>query len=306
MALLENTNAIFIPFGYVVGRGGARHGARCTGQGNFEAMGAPTLTDEEGWRSYPPNSKFEPSASDVIGLNGQKRYEFMIMAREDRTATPALNFSYFDPVQEKYVKISTKPLPVEAKGGSPAAAAQPSTPQATPQPAPSAAVATPTPEPQREKLLSDTFVPADFTPLVENKTFLLLNGVAALLWLLALSLCLFRSLSGSQMARQSAVRREARQALRRLDDHSLEASSFYPLAAQFIRSRLNAAEAFLTAQEQIESAALPPETKAVLLEILERDEELQYSTHASRAALDASDRQRFVANLKAFDHALSR
>lgn len=277
--------------------------ATITGQGNFEAMGAPSLTDEAGWRSYPPNAKFQPTASDVIGLNGEKRYEFMIVAREDRNATPGIDFSYFDPKQEKYVKISTKPLPVEAKGGAPAAASPTAdTSVATPQPTPSAAAATPTPEPQREKLLADTFTPADFTPLVENKTFLILNGLAAVLWVAALIFCLIRSLSGSQMARQSASRRESRQTLKKLDDQ--DAATFFPLAAQFIRKRLNSAEAFTATQELIEMAAVPPETKAVLLEILERDEELKYSTHASRTPLDADDRRRFVENLRTFDHAL--
>ena len=55
-----------------------------SGRGNFDAMGSPVLLEADGWRTYPPGEKFEASPSDPIGFNGEKRFEYMLVAREDR------------------------------------------------------------------------------------------------------------------------------------------------------------------------------------------------------------------------------
>ena len=44
-----------------------------------------------------PGEKFEASQSDPIGFNGEKRFEYMIVAREDRSKTPAAELTFFDP-----------------------------------------------------------------------------------------------------------------------------------------------------------------------------------------------------------------
>ncbi|MEI8312032.1 MAG: BatD family protein, partial [Verrucomicrobiota bacterium] len=71
-----------------------------SGQGNFEGMGAPALTGDEGWRSYPPSDKFQ--STDSIGFTGEKTFEFALIARQDQTRTPGARFSYFDPSTGKY------------------------------------------------------------------------------------------------------------------------------------------------------------------------------------------------------------
>jgi hypothetical protein len=96
------------------------------GKGNFKGMGAPVLTDDEGWRSYPPTDKFD--GTDELSYSGVKSFDFTLIAQEPKKASPGAEFSYFDPTTAKYVTLNTKPLPLQA---SPGAASNPaSTPDA--------------------------------------------------------------------------------------------------------------------------------------------------------------------------------
>jgi hypothetical protein len=88
-----------------------------SGQGNFDAMGAPSLAGDEGWRSYPPAEKFQ--SSDAINFLGEKSYEFLLVARTDQQQTPGVKFSYFDPDTGKYETLTHNPLPVQARAGQP-------------------------------------------------------------------------------------------------------------------------------------------------------------------------------------------
>ena len=82
------------------------------GKGNFRAMGPPILTDSDGWRTYPPADKID--SSDALSLEGVKSFDFTLIAQEKKTNSPGSEFSYFDPTTEKYVTLSTKPLPLKA------------------------------------------------------------------------------------------------------------------------------------------------------------------------------------------------
>ncbi len=82
------------------------------GKGNFRAMGAPVLTDADGWRTYPPADKFD--STDALSYEGVKSFDFTLIAQEKKTNSPGSEFSYFDPVAEKYVTLSTKPMPLSA------------------------------------------------------------------------------------------------------------------------------------------------------------------------------------------------
>jgi len=97
------------------------------GKGNFKGMGAPVLTDDEGWRSYPPTDKFD--GTDELSYSGVKSFDFTLIAQEAKKASPGAEFSYFDPTTAKYVTLNTKPLPLQA---SPGAASNPAaTPDTT-------------------------------------------------------------------------------------------------------------------------------------------------------------------------------
>ncbi|MGA7882475.1 MAG: BatD family protein, partial [Terrimicrobiaceae bacterium] len=141
-----------------------------SGRGNFDAMAPPVLLDAEGWRSYPPGEKFEASPSDPVGFNGEKRFEFMIVAREDRSKTPVARLSFFDPSLEKYVTIKSTAIEVTAKGTADPTAVAATTPAAQPTPAASPAAI------QQESLLASDFSPVSFTPFAHGRSFLVANG----------------------------------------------------------------------------------------------------------------------------------
>ena len=106
------------------------------GKGNFKGMGAPVLTDVEGWRSYPPADKFE--GSDELSYAGVKSFDFTLIAQQQKHTSPGSEFSYFDPVTAKYETLSTKPLAIDASPAVSANSQSPSTPTSlsTPQKSP--------------------------------------------------------------------------------------------------------------------------------------------------------------------------
>jgi hypothetical protein len=85
------------------------------GKGNFKGMGAPVLTEDEGWRSYPPTDKFD--SSDELSYSGVKSFDFTLIAQVPKISSPGAEFSYFDPTTAKYVTLTTKPLALQASPG---------------------------------------------------------------------------------------------------------------------------------------------------------------------------------------------
>ena len=195
-----------------------------TGQGNFDAMGAPELTDDEGWRSYPPTDKFEPA--DAIHFTGTKTFEFVLIAKQDRIKTPGLKFSYLDPATGKYETLTQAPFDVEAKAG-----------EAKPEASPVGNV-TPSPTPKPESRASRSVVhlggDSSWTPLFKQPFFLLLNLAVATVWGLALVYVLVKKLLRSAwMCRRSEAGR-----LKRLiaDLEACEDGRFYDQAADCLAS----------------------------------------------------------------------
>ncbi len=91
-----------------------------SGKGDFDRVNAPVLTDNAGWRTYPPNSDFTPA--DVLGINGTKTFQLLAIPDDTKEQLPALEFSYFDPSEESYKIIRSEPVPIKVSG-SPSASA---------------------------------------------------------------------------------------------------------------------------------------------------------------------------------------
>ena len=272
-----------------------------SGRGNFGALGAPTLMDSENWKSYPPSEKFEPSSRDPIGFNGQKTFDFMIVARADTTLTPSPEFSFFDPAVEKYVTLKADPIAVVAKGGTAAApAAAVAATTTTPSPTPDEQ---PTPPPASTDLLASNFRPASFDPFVLKTGFLIVNSVAAVGWLAFLLFGLGRVAANSAFAQKSARRREARRLLQQTDDLSATPEQFYQGAEAFVRTRLAPEGSNLDSRDLLARSSVPEETKEKVAAILDRADEGRYST-GSVAHLGADERQAIIKQLKTFDEQL--
>ncbi|MDP9292767.1 MAG: BatD family protein [Verrucomicrobiota bacterium] len=84
-----------------------------SGRGNFDRVNGPQLTDESGWRTYPPSAKF--IADDDVGISGKKSFEMAVIPNEQKTTLPELQFTYFDPLQEKYVTKRTAKTAIEVE-----------------------------------------------------------------------------------------------------------------------------------------------------------------------------------------------
>ena len=237
-----------------------------SGRGNFDAMGAPVLLDAEGWRTYPPGEKFEASQSDPIGFNGEKRFEYMIVAREDRSKTPIAELSFFDPAIEKYVTVRSNAVAVTAKGGkvdpSPVAAAT-STPQPQIAPSPAAPV-------EVEDQLASDYTPASFSSFAYNRSFLIVNGALAATWSAALLIGLGRIAATSSFAKESAFRRNKRALLRKMEDPQCGPEQFFRNAEQFLQACLSNNGTRSDLGELLERSKVGDQSKAAVRTILSR------------------------------------
>jgi len=273
------------------------------GRGNFAAIGAPTLMDSENWKAYPPSERFDPSPKDPIGYNGQKTFDYMIVARADSTLTPSPEFSFFDPAVEKYVTLKATPVPVVARGSSTAAQGTAVAATATsPTPAPTSQPAATPPPASTDQLASD-FRPASFEPMIFSKDFLITNGIIATAWLAFVLFGLGRAAARSSTAQRAARRREARRLLQKTDDLSVTPEQFYQGAETFIRARLAPEGSNLATRELVAQSTVPSETKAEIDAILDRADEGRYST-GSVAHLGPEQRQAIIKQLKSFDEQL--
>jgi len=108
------------------------YAAALEGRGNFDLVSAPALVSTDGWRTYPATGKF--ASTDEMGVSGTKTFEMAIIPEKKSDALPGLQFVYFDPAQEKFITLTSDPVPVQIEGPPalppPLASATPSVPSA--------------------------------------------------------------------------------------------------------------------------------------------------------------------------------
>ncbi len=268
--------------------------AKIAGRGNFDGMSAPTLTNDEGWRSYPPTDQFQ--ANDAINFTGEKKFDFALVAREDQSATPGIRFSYFDPSSGKYETLVQAPLPVTAKAGSSAAGAP------APGPAPSQPQAGTTPPPVNPAATPDIAIMAggssSWQSLFFRKEFLIANACLALAWLALVIGFSLRNFSHSASGQRLARRRQARSAL--ADLRSASPETFYAEVSRFLALRLNVPEDSVT--EKITMSDLPDPVRAGVLALLEKHAEAKFAAGAA-VPPSADERQEALAQLQQLDAA---
>lgn len=246
-----------------------------SGQGNFEAMGAPELTGAENWRTYPPSENFR--ASDAVNFSGEKVYEFMLVARTDQSQTPSVTFSYFDPDTGKYETLTQSPLPVEARAGD-----SKETAAATESRSVKSEAESPT--------SSATSIPAStkpegassWIPFILNPAFLIGNAILAAIWLLGLIFVTLRFISRSEGGLRRQKSRKTKSRLAALQD--CPDNEFYTRAAECLRLQLDIEDQPLEADAELEALDLDEDTKNVLRELLSRDAECKYSFGTAKAA----------------------
>ena len=243
------------------------------GKGNFKAMGAPILTEADGWRSYPPTDKFE--GSDELSYAGVKSFDFTLIAQQEKHASPGSEFSYFDPVTSKYETLSTKPIPLKASPASNGAAPLPVIPSSTP-PQGKGPSDTKGPGVTNTSGLLDSMTLRCWKTPVQRPEFLI---VSALLLLAAgalagaLHFLRLRKQGGSPAARR---RRRLAELWTSLHEESRDAAGTYDAALEY-------AELFPSS----------PERDAVLAELTARRDVLKYGVGRS-IALGKLEREKLM------------
>jgi len=88
---------------------------KISGKGNFDRLSIPVMESGADWKTYPANSRFEPT--DALGTSGRKIAEQAVVPQNAKVAAvPARPFSFFDPDQRRYVELSTQPIALTIEG----------------------------------------------------------------------------------------------------------------------------------------------------------------------------------------------
>lgn len=81
-----------------------------SGNGNFDTVGMPEITDTTGWKTYPATDSFV----EKTPLSGTKTFERALIPTDPGIkAIPPIEFSYFDPDAEEYVTLNSDPIALD-------------------------------------------------------------------------------------------------------------------------------------------------------------------------------------------------
>lgn len=275
-----------------------------SGRGNFDAMGAPALTDQDGWRAYPPKEDFQ--AADAIGYEGKKTFESLLIAQKTLDHTPGVEFAYFDPNEAGYKTLTVEPIPVAAEGSVAAA----------PTPTPAANVASASPPPAADRPLATPGAAdispmrvvhwdASFAPAWDNRGFFAIQCVGGLAFLAWLAVGMVRRIRQSEGSRRVVEAREMRKLLTRLGSMEGDAGEFYGGAADWLRRLANKGAAaddvdHLTLEDVLTSRSLDEETAEDVRRIFHRYEESRYGGGWADRPTTVDEREKTLATLRAY------
>lgn len=95
-----------------------------TGEGNLSGVSAPDVPAESpDWQIFKPTTDLDAPNDEAAPLLATKTFTFTLIPKKTGVrATPALPFSYFDPVAAKFVDVSVPPQAVKVKAGTEAPA----------------------------------------------------------------------------------------------------------------------------------------------------------------------------------------
>ncbi len=99
-----------------------------SGSGNFDRINGPIILETADWRSYEPESNFQPRAAGNT-LLGTKRFDYILVPKQAGTLEiPEIRFAHFEPETERYTQLSSPTIEIEVSpSGRPAAPSGPST-----------------------------------------------------------------------------------------------------------------------------------------------------------------------------------
>ena len=259
------------------------------GSGALDNTPVPEPASWNGFKTHPATSEIE--YTDLRHLSSRKQFKRMIIPTDSKlTHVPALQFSYFDPVTEQYVTLTTPPTPVEITASTP-------------------------PNPRGDPPALDGLAPTDDTlaiqtirhapgrlaqlqpPLITRTWFLAIPGVSLLAFLVAFG---WRQRVEYYEAHPEAVRRHhvrhlTRNTLRQLqsDASRKNAAEFYEGVQLILREQIGLATdqpaAGLTANSMLTAPLnLPKEAQTALTRLLEQEEVTRFSGAIATPNVDAA------------------
>lgn len=255
-----------------------------SGQGNFARILAPQVTGDEGWRVYPGSDQFTPT--DSVGFGGKKVFTLTVMPLEETRESPSAEFSYFDPVEGKYVTLRTQRDPVAIEGGkAPTGGAARTVAAASPTPGADAQDSEPKegdekPAESRELQLLAEWKAGTFVPLVARREFLAAQAAAAVGFFCFLAYLLLGVYQASEGSRAAKSRKRMRHLWQTLESGGTENVEFYEAARKLLIEEAGIAGkgcAVGVEYEWLEEPGLSVELRAGLREILERADQLKYA-----------------------------
>ncbi len=257
-----------------------------TGEGNLAGVSAPELPDNADWQTYKPTTDLAAANDEDAPLLATKTFTYtLVPKRAGVRATPAIPFSYFDPVKAQFIDVTIPPQPMKV------------TASTVPEPP---AVATEKPKEEEEAKGPKRIEPA-LTGLAESSGLWTHSLRPALWsrWFLALQLTPIVFLAALWARRKSREHHAANpQIMRR---RKARAAARLALGEARNAARLGDSTAFLTASTRaIREAAAPLDTAQAgsltqeeVLHILRDDER---ASQTARAIFDHAEAHRYGAN----------
>jgi len=264
--------------------------ALIAGRGNFDRVTGPVFEDERGWHKYPPSSDF--NQDDDVGISGTKTFETVISPNERKDKIPPLLFTYFDPQKEQYVTVKSEPIPVQVKGGAPAAAPAATAPVAA---APAASpAAAPSASPKQQDILHQltqlTAAPQSFQPAYTQRSFWLAQVVPLLALLIYFVWKMRQAHLGNREARRrEALLHEARELQKSLRRDDASPQEYFSRASRAVQLKTALAKNVDPNTVDAEVAAsvfrADEKTRLRLQQLFETSDEVRYSGGGGNGAM---------------------
>ncbi|PID41302.1 MAG: hypothetical protein CR981_03755 [Proteobacteria bacterium] len=84
-----------------------------SGEGNFEQVTVPIISESSGLKTYTPHADFSPGETPHTGT---KNFEQAIVINDQRITTiPPVVFSFFDPKKKRYVTLFSDPVSITSR-----------------------------------------------------------------------------------------------------------------------------------------------------------------------------------------------
>ncbi len=273
---------------------------KVAGDGNFDRIAEPKISDSNGWRVYDGENKFDPD--DELGFTGTKTFTIPVAPTSRKTQMPVFSFSFFNPETGKYQTLKTATAPLAVTGSAPTPEASAATEAAA---TPVGESPKPAPTPVAQDILGNL---PDRGPLwapgLAFSTSVLTGLLFAPVPLVAAALY-WRRRSADQVAHRRAELRRQRATHGQTIQSSQDRAEFYDAAAHVLQidaALASGKEPLACELEDVLAARkLTPSTQAAVEELFNARAALVYAGGRGNESVRPTDRDRVQETLAAYE-----